>query len=314
MTGYVTDSGGNRWELPPLISWQLDYGDGVPCDSFILRCPWDNRSPTRPGSWVKFTAEHRGEVVFTGVVDECSSSLDGQGGVLEVAGRGMAARLLDNEALGQDYGTATQADILRDHVRPYGIEAAPGGRLPAVPWFSVRTGSSEWAVLYQFARYHGGVQPRFDRLGRLVLTGWQGGKKISIHQKSPVTAIRRVDRRYGVLSQVLVRDRYSGAVQRVENTAFRNQGGMARRIVTMPGRAGYQTMRRTGQFQLDCSKAERLSIEVELAGEDSAFCAFPGDLVELDCWGEQGTYRVRACRVSLDEGGYLTRLVLGEED
>ena len=32
----------------------------------------------------------------------------------------MAALLLDNEALGQDYGTATLEDILRDHVAPMG--------------------------------------------------------------------------------------------------------------------------------------------------------------------------------------------------
>ena len=56
---------------------------------------------------------------------------------MEVSGRGMAARLLDNEALGQDYLYATQADILRDHVTPYGIQAALGGSLLPVARFSV---------------------------------------------------------------------------------------------------------------------------------------------------------------------------------
>ena len=314
MIGYMEDSGGRRWELPPLTDWELNYAAGVPCDSFRLRCPWRTGSPTLPRQWVKFTAEHRGEVVFTGVVDECLTSLDGRGGLLEVSGRGMAARLLDNEALGQDYGTATQADILRDHVEPYGIRIAPGGRLPAVSRFSVRTGSSEWAVLYQFARYHGGILPRFDRLGRLVLSGWQDGQKLVIGADAPVTRICRRDQRYGVLSQVLVRDRYSGAVQRVDNPAFQREGGSARRVITMPGRAGYQSMRRTGQFQLERSKEEQVRLEVELAGEKSAFCAFPGDLAELDRWGEQGLYRVRECRVSLDERGYRTRLLLGPKD
>ena len=314
MKGYVTDSTGVRWELPALRAWRMDYTDGVPCDSFSVCCLWnEKKNPTQPRQWVTFTAEYRGEVVFTGVVDECRTTLDGRGSLLEVNGRGMAARLLDNEALGQDYGVATQADILRDHVRPYGISMAPGNQsLPAVPRFSVRTGSSEWAVLYQFARYHGGILPRFDRLGRLVLADAQRGKNITLDGSSPIRSIVRTDKRYGVLSRVLVRDRYSGAVQQVENGEFRAEGGMARRVVTMPGRAGYQTMRRTGRFQLDCSREERLTIQVELAGERSAFCAFPGDQVELDCRGFRGRYRIRACRVSQDEQGTITRLELGE--
>lgn len=312
MTGYVIDSRNRRWQLPPLTAWRLDYTSGVPCDSFWFRCPWRGESQTKPAQWVKFTAEHRGKVVFTGVVDECEASVDQRGSVLEVSGRGMAARLLDNEALGQDYGTATQEDILRDHVRPYGIEVRPGGHLPAVPWFSVKTGSSEWSVLYQFARYHGGVLPRFDRQGCLVLSGWADEKKVVIGTETPITRLCRRDKRYGVLSQVLVRDRYSGAIQRVDNPGFQTEGGSARRVITMPGRAGYQTMRCTGQFQLEQSRVNQMQIEVELAGEKSAFCAVPGDLVELkrNDLGYSGLYRVRECRVSLDERGYLTRLLL----
>ena len=126
MTGYVTDWRGVRWTLPNLLSWRLEYTAGVPCDSFWLRCTWDGDNTTRPGDWVAFSAWHEGEQVFAGVVDECEVTVSGQGRVLELSGRGMAALLLDNEALGQDYGSATQADILRDHVTPYGIIAAPG--------------------------------------------------------------------------------------------------------------------------------------------------------------------------------------------
>ena len=172
MRGYVTDFEGKTWMLPILTAWRFEYTAGVPCDSFWLCCPWEPGSGTVPARWVRFTAEHEGERVFTGVIDECQVSLSEKGRVLEVSGRGMAAVLLDNEALGQDYGTATQADILRDHVTPYGIQTAPGASLPAVSRFSVATGSSEWSVVYDFARYYGGVAPRFDRLGRLVLTGW----------------------------------------------------------------------------------------------------------------------------------------------
>ena len=163
MRGYVTDTAGRQWLLPQPTAWRMEHTAGTPCDSFWMRCPWEAGSGTKPGEWSRFWAEHGGERVFTGVVDECQVEQSGNGSVLELSGRGMAALLLDNEALGQDYGTATLEDILRDHVRPYGIQAAAGAKLPPVSPFSVATGSSEWSVVYDFARYYGGVAPRFDR-------------------------------------------------------------------------------------------------------------------------------------------------------
>ena len=313
MTAWVTDAAGVRWSLPQAVSWRFEYTAGVPCDSFWLCCPWDGDNTTRPGDWAGFTAEHGGEQVFTGVVDECEVTLDSRGRRLEVSGRGMAARLLDNEALGQDYISATQADILRDHVTPYGIQTAPGGALPAVGQFSVATGSSEWSVVYDFARYYGGVAPRFDRLGRLVLSGWSDSRERVVDDAAPVTALVRRDRRYGVLSQVLVRDRWSGRVETVGNGPFLAAGGQARRIVTMPSRSSYKAMRYTGQFQLDKSASQLQRLEVTVA---SPFCAWPGDLVQLERsgWDWNGQYRAAQVTVGMDEGGYWSRLELAQRD
>jgi len=309
VTACVTDCSGAVWELPTLTAWRLEYTCGVPCDSFWLRCPWEPGSGTAPKDWVTFVAYESGARVFTGVVDECQMSLSGSGGMLEVSGRGMAARLLDNEALGQDYGTATLADILRDHVTPYGIEVAPGANLPAVSQFSVATGSSEWSVVYDFARYHGGVAPRFDRQGRLVLTGWADDKERQIGDGAMLTQLVCRDKRYGVLSQVLVRDRYSGAIQTVENSEFAAAGGRARRIVTMPGRSNYKTMRYSGQFQLDKSAAEWERLEVTV-GEP--FAAWPGELIRVSRsgWDRNGLYRAVKTTVGLDAGGCWTRMEL----
>ena len=313
MRGYVTDCRGERWILPELTAWRLEYTAGVPCDSFWLRCPWQAGNESSPADWVTFTAEHEGERVFTGVVDECEAALTRDGFTLEVSGRGMAALLLDNEALGQDYGVATQADILRDHVTPYGIQAAPGAALPAVNRFSVATGSSEWSVVYDFARYYGGVAPRFDRLGRLVLTGWSDGQERVLGDGAPVTGMVCRDRRYGVLSQVLVRDRYSGAVEPVENAAFRAAGGRARRVLTMPGRSTYKAMRYSGQFQLDRSAAGLKELEVTVA---QPFCAWPGELVRVERsgWDRGGLYRASQVTVELSENGCESRLLLARPD
>ena len=102
MRGYVTDAAGRQWLLPQPTAWRMEYTAGTPCDSFWMRCPWEAGSGTRPGDWPRFWAEHEGERVFTGVVDECQVEQSGGGSVLELSGRGMAALLLDNEALGED--------------------------------------------------------------------------------------------------------------------------------------------------------------------------------------------------------------------
>lgn len=313
MTAYMTDAQGRRWTLPQASAWRLEYTAGVPCDSFWLRCPWNRENAAKPEDWVGFTAEQDGKRVFTGLVDECEVSVDGRGSLLEVSGRGMAARLLDNEALGQDYLSATQEDILRDHVTPYGITAAPGAALSPVSRFSVATGSSEWSVVYEFARYYGGVAPRFDREGRLVLTGWKDSRELVVDDRTSLISLVRRDRRYGALSQVLVRDRWSGRVEAVNNAAFQRSGGQARRVITMPTRSSYKTMRYSGQFQLDKSAAGLVRVELTV-GE--TFCAWPGDMVVLQRtgWDWNGRYRAAQVTVGMDERGRWSRLELAPPD
>ena len=313
MRGYVTDAAGRQWLLPQPTAWRMEYTAGTPCDSFWMRCPWEAGSGAKPGDWPRFWAEHGGERVFTGVVDECQVEQSGNGSVLELSGRGMAALLLDNEALGQDYGTATLEDILRDHVAPYGIELAGEASLPAVSPFSVPTGSSEWAVLYEFAQYCGGVCPRFDRAGRLVLEGWTEVENLAISDATPVTSLTVRDRRYGVLSQILVRDRVRQTVEQVEATDFLRMGGRCRRVMTMPGRSSYQAMRYSGQFQLDRSAAELVRMEAVVP---VLFYGKPGDLVRIQRsdWDRNGSWRVVEASVQADEAGGRTRLELAVPD
>ena len=102
MTAYVTTAAGRTFQLPVPLSWELNYTAGVPSDSFWVRCPWQASQGTDPAEGVRFSAAEAGETVFSGVVDECEVTVSGQGRVLELSGRGMAALLLDNEALGQD--------------------------------------------------------------------------------------------------------------------------------------------------------------------------------------------------------------------
>lgn len=309
MTGYVTTGGGERIRLPAPLSWRFQYTTGVPCDSFQLRCLWDGSSGARPEEWAGFQALQGDQICFTGVVDECETVLSGSGAYLEVSGRGMAARLLDNEAMGEDYELATLEDILRDHVIPYGVDVGERGNLSPVERFSVATGSSEWAVVYDFARYYNGICPRFDARGRLVLTPWTETGAVLLDDGAPVTELVCRDRRYGVLSQVIVRDRYQAADQTVSDRAFQAQGGRRRQIFTVPGRGQYQAMRYSGQFQLEQSARERLELEITVP---QLFFAGAGELVRVERsdWGRGGLYRVAQAQVSEDETGGRTQLTL----
>ena len=243
MEGILTCWDGKKITLPQVTEWAFQYGRGTPCDSFSLTCLWEPEEDLLAEA-VSFTAVEQGETVFTGVVDECERGWDGKGGFLTVSGRSMAARLLDNEALGMDYQVATWQDIVRDHVAPYGVQVLGSG-LPAVPGFSVAVGSSEWQVVYEFCRYYGGITPRFDRLGRLVATPWEEGKRLVLGEDAAVTALTLRDQRYGVLSQILVRDKTTGAVQTVDNEDFLRRGGRCRRVLTMPGKSSYQADRKS---------------------------------------------------------------------
>ena len=247
------------------------------------------------------------------MVDECERGWDSSGGTLTVAGRGVAARLLDNEALGADYQVATLEDILRDHVAPYGIPASVGAELPAVPNFSVATGSSEWQVVYEFCRYYGGIAPRFDRYGRLVIAPWPDGERWVLGPDAAVTRLTLRDQRYGVLSQVLVRDRTSEEVQTVADGDFLRRGGRSRRVLTMPGKSSYQAMRYSGEYQLARAREELRTLELELP---AAFAAWPGELVELRLAQNVGTglWRVRESVSAQEERGSYTRLTLAPPD
>ena len=311
MRGELLCWDGRRIRLPDAVEWRFQYGCGTPCDSFQLTCLWEPDSGNDLAEAVSFTAEENGERLFTGVVDECERGWDTAGGTLTVAGRGMAARLLDNEALGADYQVATVEDILRDHVTPYGIQVGRTDRLPAVPDFSVAMGSSEWQALYHFCRYYGGVTPRFDRQGRLQVCAWQDGARRVLDEDAAVLELAWKEKRYGVLSEVLVRDKTRDQVQRVVHSGFARRGGQCRRVLTMPGRSSYQAMRYSGEYQLQRAAEGWHSVELMLPG---TFRAWPGELVEVN-WKRdvcRGLWRVTESVCGMDARGAYTRLTLAD--
>ena len=310
MTGYITGYDGGKYELPVLFGWDMSYGFGTPCDAFEVSFAYDKTMLPALKSAVSFTAEHEGERVFTGRVDEFEITADENGFTAVLRGRSMAALLLDNEAAAAEYYPATLSIILENHVYPWGISEVRAGDLPAVQGFKVTSGQSQWGVIENFAWFGGGVRPWFDRNGVLRLDG-ECGDRLELDWKSAVCSQRYTERRYGVISAATVVNKSLGITSTVENSDFLDRGGSSRRVVTVPKATYYDAMRHTGQYQIERSRDEERLNVIETP---QLFAAFPGDVIELNDSpvGICGSFSVLRSRVSADRGGGRTVITMKE--
>ncbi|MGN1002560.1 MAG: hypothetical protein ACI4PC_07285 [Oscillospiraceae bacterium] len=313
MTGYIFDAAGRKWQLPPLLDWDLSHGFGSPCDSFQVGFLYQPEMEAPLEAACRFAAEHGGETVFFGVVDELEVSLTAAGLTAALRGRGMQALMLDSEAESADYYGADAAFIVSRHVLPLGIEqpdlSAAGGKRASL---SVSSGESHWSVFSRFAEFCLGLSPRFDPRGKLLLDGKSGGRVFSVDGKTPVEAMSLVQDRYGVVTKALVKNRVYGTTVEVDNPAVEGLGMQARRVINVPRRTGYDAMRHTGAYQIQKSMEDFRRVSLSLP---EPFAAFPGDRVELQDspLGLEGRYLVRASRSWGSAGGCGTVLEIKKE-
>lgn len=313
MECWVRCGDGSEVTLPTAVSWRFQYGTGTPCDSFLVRCLWQPGQEKGLSSAARFFAQWNGQRIFTGVVDEYCVLCGNTGLQLEITGRSMAALLLDNEALPVQYQRAAWVDVAAHHVTPYGIRSIGGEKLGVVTGFEVGTGVSQWSVVQDFVCYHGGVVPRFDRMGNLLVSAHEDGEPLELNEKTAALEWEYREQRHGVLSSVLVRRRSDWGIQTVEDSAFLAEGGCASRVLTVPNKTGTAAMRYSADYQLRASRKERVLLTVTMAG---AFAAWPGDLVDVKRrdFGANGLYRVARSEVICGDDGVTTTLVLGLPD
>lgn len=308
MTGYISCFGGEKYRLPVILDWDFSYGCGEPCDAFELCFAYDSAMLEPLRAATGFTAEFDGRRVFTGVVDEFELTADSSGAVAVLRGRGMAALLMDNEATAAEYYPASLGLILENHVYPWGISDVRTTELPNVQGFKVSNGESQWGVLQNFAWFGGGVRPRFDRSGTLLLTG-ETGDTLLLDREAAVSFQRYTERRYGVISEALVVNKSLGISSTVENAGFKARGGFCRRVVPVPKTTWYDAMRHTGEYQIARSCDESALCVIEMP---QLFAAFPGDIVRINDspLDIRGSFYVLRSRVCADGEGGFTGLTL----
>jgi prophage tail gpP-like protein len=303
MTGTLISYTGARYEMPTLFSWDMSYGLGSPCDSFEVSFLFESGMQQALDDAVRFEAKNDGETVFTGVVDEYEMLADENGRLVSVRGRGLAALLLDNEAVAAEYYPASLRIILENHVYPWGITQVRAGNLPNVQGFSVSSGQSQWGVIENYSWFCGGIMPRVTREGVLLLNG-EAGNRLELTAESAICQQSFVRKRYGIISEVLVYNKSLGITSTVENSAFKARGGRCRRVITVPQTTGYDAMRHTGSYQIERSEDEEQVMTVTVP---AIFAAFPGDTVvlrdsPLGMTGEYYVIRTR-CRADGDDAG-----------
>lgn len=277
MTGYLIDSSGTQTELPEFLSWDVCHGIGEPCDWFEVSFIYYNSQLPKLRSARRFIGKNNNNTVFTGVVDEYSISIDKNGSVVTVTGRGDAALLLDNELSAREYETLSSTQMLEKFVKPFGISNIVSGEAVTLGEFSVRTGESAWSALRRFCRYAWNTIPYFAPDGTLVLNA-RKGKTIEADSSKTVAATVMNDEKYGVISDVTVRNRVTGTSYSVKNGNADYAGLKSHREISVPKTTGAAAARYTAEYQIEESMRGRKTVKLTLTKQ---FACFPGDVVEL---------------------------------
>ena len=304
MEGFIIDAKGRQTALPVIVSYRVRHGMGVPCDCFEITCVYSPEAEDALKDGCYFLAVDREGVVFRGILDEYEAEIGLSGKLLSVSGRGMAARLLDNECDAAVYGFCTVDTILRNYVTPCGITDVSYGDLGSCWGYTVESGESCWTALYNFALYVGGVKPRFSKDGKLLLKKTEGRRRR--YGASLISSLRHNRRSYGLISEVTVKNYYGVTVSRVRDREFIDLGGSARRVLKMPRKPGYDKVRYSGEYQMRSAKETKdtYTITVPLA-----FGAFPGDEILLtlpEAGIKSGLFDVIETESRMDASGVST--------
>lgn len=309
MTGTVYDKSGKAWNLPVLTGWEVTHGLGIPCDNFSVTFHYAPEMLPILKEACRFRAFQEGTMVFNGVVDGYTITCDVRGSTAVLEGRSLAALLMDNEAESGEYFSLGLEEVLRRHVTAWGVTDIRRIQAPAVSHFTVRSGQSQWSVLREYLQFAGGLEPRFDRTGTLLLDGTSGGGDFTVGGSTAVSDMELRDDRYGVITEVLVKKTRSGTVSTVTNDSLIARGGSARRVVNVPRYTDYDAVRYTGEYQIRQSLADSVIYTMTLP---VVFAAFAGDTVWLNHSpiGLTGKFRVSQSRCWAEKGQFGTELTL----
>ena len=135
-----------------------------------------------------------------------------------------------------------------------------------------------------------------------------GGQRWTLRDDAVLEAVF-TDKRYGVISEVVVNDRSTGTQQLVRDEKFIAEGGCCRRVMSVYSRTAHRTAARTGQQTIELSGMDRRVLELTLPGLPEAM---PGDIVDASMakMGVTGRFVVAECTATLTGQGLQHVLTL----
>lgn len=174
----------------------------------------------------------------------------------------------------------------------------------------ISVNSNCWAVLEQFARFHGKVTPRFNKKGELVLSPLPSDVSLHIDDETPISKLLWRYKRFGVLSQISVINRVSYHTNTLQDQEMMDKGICRSRVLTVPKTTPSHSARYNGAFQLEQSRKHLHCVELSTP---QALFVETGELISLQQsnWCDNGIYRVIDCVITLGKQGYETTITLG---
>lgn len=309
MKGELLTREGKAIALPELIAYRLIRTDGSSADSFEITFPTEKSLLPSLRTTAELCCTEDGKVQFRGVIDEVEAVWE-NAFTTTLCGRGMAARLMDNQVEGAEFYSLDLDTVLDRYVKPYGITSF---YLRGGPWraqmLSVGAGSTCQQVLQGFCLHAGAPQPRFLSDGVLCIAPAQGQYTISA---SSVLSARWRFCRYGVISRQKVIDLSHVATRTAEDPALHSLGINSHRVATRSGPFTRITERSAPQ-RLEASKKGLDTLEIKLPG---TYPAQPCDSVHaiLPSMGIDGEFTTTEICRQFDGTSETTQLSLRSKE
>ena len=282
------------------ISLDLERTDGDPCCAFEARLIFSEGAANAARSCARVRIYEGGTLRFTGVLDEVITSRDADGRTLELAGRGLAALLMQRECEGAEFTSAAWQDIKSRYVTPCGISSIDADtNFGTVSRFSVVSGTNAWKVLCDWAGAASKLSPRFAADGTLILRKNPPRGRLSLTSSDAIISAERRTLRSGIISEVRISERTSGRAQTVSSAALKSAGHTARAAIAAPSGA---LLSRVAPAEWMLLRAERDS-DVVMVTIPTAFAAEPCDELALTLDGFPASSRIMSVRTTIDAHG-----------
>ena len=278
MRAALITAGGRRAEAAA-YDWTVTMTSGVPCDGFSLKLP------AVKGITDVCRVELRddsGALILTGIVDR--TRVSPAEGIARVDGRGMAALLLDTEAVPVRYDRVSWTALEKRLLAPLGLRARGGEGLPEKLDFTIEAGISHFTAVTRFLEGRADRYPRFTPSGELNLSA-AAPPKNPVRLDLPVTETLR---RGGRTGTALIRDRDSAKTLTLENPERAALSLHGRAVFTAAGVKGFSDMQSSARRLMARGDDGAHTLEFTLPGQSSLR---PCDYVMV----ENGLWMVGKC-------------------